>query len=71
MEALKQAQKQVDLMNKGFQFYAVADLGLSAFMLKRSYGHNSHTLAKMTQKTVLFLSVRMLFVYEGVNYFSV
>jgi hypothetical protein len=48
VEALKQAQKNVDLMNKGFQFYAVADMGLSVFMLKRSYGNNSHILAKMT-----------------------
>ncbi len=70
VETLKQAQKKVDLMNKGFQFYAIADIGLSVFMLKRSYGNNSHILAKMTQKTILFLTLRMFFVYEIVSYFS-
>lgn len=55
-------------MHKMFYGYAFADAILSFYFLRRSYGANSHAFTKMLQKHVLFLTTRLVAVYECVEF---
>lgn len=67
-QTIIQTQKECNLMHKIYYGYAFADTLLSFYFLRKSYGANSHAFRKMLAKHVFFLTVRLVAVYEFVEY---
>ena len=58
------------MIDRAFYCYFLGDVVLSTMLMKRSYGHNSHTLNKMLTKGILLMALRITAVYEATSYFS-
>lgn len=58
------------MIDNAYYLYFVTDLFLTFSLMKKYYGHNSHTHMKMLQKGILFLTCRLVAVYEAASYLS-
>ena len=58
------------MIDRAFYCYFLGDMVLSSYLMKRSYGHNSHTFKKMLTKGILLMAIRITAVYEATSYFS-
>ena len=70
-KTLRQAQKECRMIDYFFYSYSTVDLLTSIYTLRKFYAHNSHTYIRMLQKSVLFLAIRIVLVYELTNHLSV
>ena len=57
-------------IDRAYYLYFAFDFGATLYLLKRSYGANSHMLGKMLPKTIMFFSIRVFAIYQAQSYFS-
>ena len=67
---LSQAQGESSFMSQMFWVYAGIDIFATSYWLNKYYASNTHLFKRMLQKNILFLTLRVAFLYEAIEYFA-